>query len=249
MTVNVYWTRSNPGWEDLQKLGFSSSTYMSPMRIEEPISLTKHLDYKNFFGPLVSKCPAVIDDLKNTFVIKSPVDLTLYIENNSFKIDHQELDFAQSFIGEPQGKFGIHQLSFCYNFFSEKSLTITQLPAFYDSNSFTNNTFSISGSFDIGRWYRPSGKPAFIIRPDTKKITIKQGDALLYIKFNTADKIKLIEFDDSEFLSMKERSPEWICGTLKRHTNSIISLSKCYEIFDQYKMRRRVMKTIKNNLI
>ena len=126
---------------------------------------------------------------------------------------------------------------------------LTQLPAFYDSNSFTNNTFSISGSFDIGRWYRPSGKPAFIIRPDSKKITIKQGDALLYVKFNTQDKIKLIEFDDREFIAMKERSPEWVCGTLKRHTNSILSLAKCYDLFDQYKMRRRILKTIKKNTI
>ena len=41
MTVNDYWTRSNPGRGDLEKLGFPTSTYMSPMRIEEPVSLSK----------------------------------------------------------------------------------------------------------------------------------------------------------------------------------------------------------------
>lgn len=247
--VNVYWCRSHPGWQDLQQLGFSTTAYISPMRIAAPQPLIKHLDYKNLLGPLVSQCPAVIDDLKNTYVITSPVDLTLYIENGSFRIDHQTVEFAKSFIGEPQGKFGIHQLSFCYNFISERSLTMTQLPAFYHSNSFTNNTFSISGSFDIARWYRPAAKPAFVIRPTAEKITIKQGDELLYIKFNTASRTKLVEFDDSEFLAKKERSPVYTCATLKRHTNSIISLAKCYQLFDQYAMRQRIMKTVKKNLV
>ncbi len=66
----------------------------------------------------------------------------------------QTIDFAKSFLGNPQGKFGIHQLGLGYLFFSDKSLMATQLPAYYDQNSFTENTFAISASFDIGRWFR-----------------------------------------------------------------------------------------------
>jgi hypothetical protein len=249
MTINVYWTRTNPSFDDLTALGFPTSAYMSPLRIEEPIPLTKHLDYKSFFGPQASRCPAVVDDIKNTFVIKSPVDITIDISPNSFKVENQDLAFAQAFLGEPQGKFGVHQLSLCYNFFSEKSLLLTQLPAYYDTNSFIDNTYTISASFDIGRWYRPAAKPAFVLKDTAKQIVIKQGDPLLYIRFNTQEKVKLIEFDDSEFKSMKEKSPEWICTTLKRQSGNITPLAKCYEYFERYKMRNRILKIIKNNII
>lgn len=249
MTINVYWSRANPSFSDLEGLGFPSSAYMSPLRIEEPAALTKHLNYKEFFGPNVSRCPAIVDDIKNTFVIKSPIDITIDIGNNSFQVHNQDLPFAQSFLGEPQGKFGVHQLSISYNFFSEKSLLITQLPAYYDTNSYIDNTHTISASFDIGKWYRPAGKPAFILKKGVKQIVIKQGDPLLYVKFNTQEKVKLIEFDDTEFRNLKERSPDWVCTTLKRQTESVTPLAKCYELFELYKMRQRILKLIKRNIV
>ena len=249
MTINVYWSRANPGFSELESLGFPSSAYISPLRIEEPVPLTKHLNYKEFFGPSVSRCPAIVDDIKNTFVIKSPVDITIDISKSSFQVTNQDLAFAQAFLGEPQGKFGIHQLSLSYNFFAEKSLLITQLPAYYDSNSYIDNTHTITASFDIGRWYRPAGKPAFILKKDAKQVVIKQGDPLLYVRFNTQEKVKLIEFDDTVFRNLKERSPDWICTTFKRQANSVTPLAKCYELFEMYKMRQRMLKLIKKNLV
>ena len=249
MSITVYWTRCNPGFKDLGASGFATDTYMSPMRYEAPVPLLKHMDYQEFFGPSVSKCPAIVDDIKNTFVIKSPVDITLKISGNKFDVDNQTLPFAQAFLGNPQGKFGIHQLSQSYLFFAEKSLILSQLPAYYEQNNFVDSTFAISASFDIGRWYRPAAKPAFIIKKGVKQITIKQGDPLIYIKFNTSEKVKLVEFDDVEFRNLEERSPEWVCTSLKRQAANIIPLAKCYEFFEQYHMRRRILKLIKNNII
>jgi hypothetical protein len=251
MTINVYWTRSNPGIDDLQRIGFGTDAILSSMRVPEPVPLLKHMDYQEFFGPLVARCPAIVDDLKNIFVIKSPVDLKLHIGmgKSTIKVVNQEMNFAKAFLGESQGKFGIHQLGMGYLFFSEKSLIATQLPAYYESNSFVNNTFSISASFDIGQWYRPSAKPAFIFKPGTTEIDIKEGDPLIYIKFNTQEKIKLIEFDDTEFKRLGDQSPEYICSNLKKQSSFTISLAKCYEYFNQYKMRRRILKLIKNNTV
>jgi len=249
MTVNVYWTRSNPGFKDLQMIGFGPDAMMSPMRLAEPEPLLKHMNYQEFFGPLVSKCPAIVDDLRNIYVIKSPVNLKLHIGRNSIKVENQEINFAKAFLGEAQGKFGIHQLGMGYLFFSEKSLVATQLPAYYESNSFVDNTFSISASFDIGQWFRPAAKPAFIFKPGTTEVDIKEGNPLLYMKFNTTEKIKLIEFDDVEFKQLQERSPEWLCSNLKKQSMASVSLEKSYEYFNQYKMRRRILKLIKNNLV
>ena len=249
MSITVYWTRRNPGFKELESAGFGSDNYMSPMRYHAPVPLLKHIDYREFFGPNVSRCPAIVDDIKNTFVIKSPIDITLKIAGNKFEVEQQTLEFAQSFLGNPQGKFGLHQLALSYLFFAEKSLVLSQLPAYYDQNSFTDSTFTISASFDIGRWYRPAAKPAFIIKKGVKQITIKEGDPLIYIKFNTSEKVNLVEFDDVEFRNLNERSPEWICTAFKRQAVNIVPLAKCYEFFEQYHMRRRILKLIKNNII
>ena len=88
-----------------------------------------------------------------------------------------------------------------------------------------------------------------MIKQDAKTIDIKEGDPLIYYKFNTTEKIKLIEFDDQELQLLNEKSPEWMCSTLKDHTDKVLSLEKCYYYFNQYKMRQRLLKLIKRNII
>lgn len=249
MTVNVYWTRSIPDYAGLMMIGSSPNEYMSPMRLPEPESLLKHIDYKNFFGPTVAQCPAIVDDIKNVYVIRSPVSIKLNIHYNRLDIDHQSVEFGKAFIGPSQGKFGVHQLGFGYLFFAEKNLIASQLPAYYTQNDFTEKTFAISASFDIGQWYRPMAKPAFIFKPGINSIEIKEGDPLIYVKFHTTEKVRLVEFNDIEFQKLDERSPEFACGSLKKQALSVLSLEKCYQYFNNYKMRKRILKLIKGNEI
>ena len=247
MAINVYWCRSMPTIDELISQGSGIDSYISPLRIKAPEPLVKHIDYKEFFGPLVSKCPAVVDELKNIFVIKSPVTIKIEVGNTRLNIAGQSVPFAQAFLGNPQGRFGIMQMSLGYLFFSEKSLMATQLPPYYDDNGYTEKTFSISASYDIGRWFRPVCKPSFIFKPGIKTIEIKEGDALAYFKFNTQEKINLIEFEDTRFNLPTEENPATLCTMLKKQSEGVLSLAKCYEYFEQYKMRRRILKLIKQS--
>ena len=248
MTINVYWTRANLRGEDYKKSGRDESNMVSPLRIFEPVPLLKHIDYKELLGPWASKCPALVDDLRNVYVIKSPFDIKLTLgPNNSAKVENQSPEFGHSFFGDPQGKVGMHQTDLAYLFFAEKSLLLSHLPAFYDFNSFTENTFQVTGSFDIGRWFRAAGKPTFIFKPGKTVIDIKEGDALLYVKFNTTEKVNLIEFDNRELDEMGDLHPSFACINLKEHSTGSMSLKKCYEYFDRFKMRSRVLKIIKRN--
>ena len=61
--IKVYWTRSYPKHEDLMKMGLNPKAMMSGLRIPAPEPVLQHLNYKEFFGPVVSKCPAIVDDL------------------------------------------------------------------------------------------------------------------------------------------------------------------------------------------
>ena len=250
MTINVYWTRCNPGETELRLSGLDGNSMISPLRVEAPVPLLKHMDYKEFFGPAVSRCPAIVDDLKNIFVIKSPVDLKLEVqEDHTMKVVTQSVQFAQSFLGNAQGKMGLHQMALGYLFIAEKSLIATQLPAYYDLNSFTENAFLISASFDIGSWFRVAGKPAFAWKPGARTVDIKEGDALMYFKFNTSEKVRLIEFDDTEHNKQGDWRFDNTCARLKHQGTGIIPLAKCYEYFHQFKLRQRILKMSKKNIV
>ena len=98
--IKVYWTRSYPKHDDLRMLGLNPNAMMSGLRIPAPEPLLQHLDYQTFFGPVVSKCPAIVDDLKNVFVIKSPVDIQIDVDNqvNKLNVLKQERIFKFYFL-------------------------------------------------------------------------------------------------------------------------------------------------------
>ena len=60
------------------------------------------------------------------------------------------------------------------------------------------------------------------------------------------------QYDEEKLLRLQrlnEKSPEWMCSTLKDHTDKVLTLEKCYAYFNQYKMRQRILKLIKRNII
>ncbi len=244
MTINVYWSRSIPDTH-----GAYTHDFISPLRYYPPEPLHKHLNYKEFFGPHVSRCPAVVDELKNTFVIKSPVDITMEFTDGGFRCENQSVSFAQTFFGLPQGTDGLHQMGMGYLMFAEQSLMLTQLPAYYDVNGYTEATVGVSASFDCGRWFRSSCKPTFKLKPGQRRIEIKEGDALAYVKFNTTERINMIEIEDSVLDQMHHKHYVTACVTLKHQATSVISLQKCYEYFDRFKLKDKILKAIKGHEI
>ena len=71
----------------------------------------------------------------------------------------------------------------------------------------------------------------------------------MYIKFNTTEKISLVDFDFNEIQEMKSLNPANACVGLKDNATSLISLERCYQYFEQFKMRQKVLKLIKRNKI
>ena len=141
--IKVYWTRSYIGHEKIKGLGLNTRAMLSALRIPAPEPLMKHMDHQTFFGPEVSRCPSIVDDIKNVFVIKSPMDMKINIDEaqSRVNIEKQSPDFAQLFLGNPQGKWGLHQVgAMGYLFFADKNLMINQLPAYYDNNDYTAKT-------------------------------------------------------------------------------------------------------------
>jgi hypothetical protein len=239
--MKVYWCKAPET--------INSPGYISEMRYGAPEPLIKHLDVKRFLGDMAYRCTPVTGEMKNTVVIKAPVDITINIlPDGNWDIQGQNAEFIQHFFGPPQGKRGLHQMAFSYYFFSEKSLEATQLPAYYDLNSFTKNTRILSATFDISKWFH-LWKPTFQINDDCRQLTIREGDPLMYIRFNANEKLQLVEFDDVEFRRMAEKHPSYICSTLHKHTFGVVTLQKLYDYFTNSNMNKRIMKIIKRNLV
>ena len=221
--IKVYWTRAIAP-------GSGERHFISPLRFQEPIFLNKDYDYKEFLGPELLHCPGIVEEMTKTVVIKSPVTVDLeYADDQNLKIHRQDPAFGQIFFGQPQGKNGIHQLGFGYIFFADKPLMATNLPAYYHDNGYTRNVDAICGSYDIGRWFRPGVRPLFQKKPGTKNININEGDALMYVKFNTEEKIELVEFDAHELDQLGFHSPINACITLKNQLPPT-PLNKAYVI-------------------
>jgi hypothetical protein len=231
MAIIVYWTLFEEEW----------------IRAEEPESVYKKListKRPSENSPLaeISKCPSIYHELKNTFGLKSVYEyefsLTqegLYSKNgNKFFEDHLMVrDFNNKF-------FSLLQR---YLFFTEeKSLGMTAyLSPFLENNPVSQNTYSIPGNFDIGKWFR-NIEMNFFMKDGVTDFKISEGDIYTYIKFDTDEKIIFKKFVPNDNLKF------YIKGVWSSTDNGSTGKS----LGDFYKMlnfKKQVIKEIKKCLV
>lgn len=244
--IEVYWT---PMLSNIPNHLVSELNYFDPER------LSKSIDPKNYFGPVLSQCPSVVEELKNTFVIRSPIQFNASFDFENLNIQTTmkslPMEFLADYLDDPN-PYGVHQVKYPgYLFFTEhEGLTITQLPAYYHENNFTANVLGLSGTFDISNWSRPV-RPAFKFKKGKNLLDLQMGDAMCYFKFNTDQKIKLIRFDGSKLLDEDSTKSLLVnCVAFKNHRRKEFvpkTLYECYEAFKRGRYRKRMMKYINDH--
>lgn len=207
----VFWTIPDYDFNELQFVFF------------EPESLFKHLQDTRK-GTVYLKCPAFQDYIKNTFVIKAPLDLEISVNRKKGTID---------VVGIPQeyGKFIINRIDEfeptnpyvisifpVYLFYSNDNIHLESMPATMELNDSISNTMLIPGTYNISKWIRPIDF-SFEVKDDTQKIKFKRGDVLFYVKFRTDDdsKVELERTQMTEELNVAMRS----CFNMKRAIKSL----------------------------
>jgi len=149
---------------------------------------------------LYFKCPAYTDYHQNTFIIRSPLDLTITTELNHetkekfVKIKEYDQDFFDKYIYIRECNYDTPTLltfNLQYLFYSEDEECRLELlhPSDHKSD-FSNKVSVIPGAFDIAKWYRPV-ECAFSIPEHETTISIKRGDPLYYVRIVTDKKVKL----------------------------------------------------------
>jgi len=240
--LKIYWTPYNKGIDSFTDVNDD----LSFLRFHPPEPLAKHIDLQSFFGH-ASRCPAITDEVKSTYVIKSPLDFGIDLDYEKtvirFKQENYGEEFCKKMIGAPTTD-KVHQLKYpSYIFFCPESLVMTSMPAYYHRNSFTQNVMVFSASYNISNWVRII-KPAFKFQ--TSKFEIERDDILMYIKFNTNRPIKLIPFDsdNDEIRKIMEA-----CVNFKMYKEKWYvpdKLEQCYEAFNNYNLKRKMLKLVEN---
>jgi hypothetical protein len=227
--------------------------FVSELKYYEPSTVYKDLNAKEFFGLGASLCPAIVDETKNTFTAKSPIDFHIKLDYERQELVSKydvEPNFLMNYIGQPNPE-GVYQLDHpCFLFFSEKPLTMTQLPPYYSESQFSSATMGIAGTYNIASWIRPV-RPAFKFKKNARELDIKQGDTLCYFKFNTTEKVKLVRFDSAKLFESKTGPVMQCLGfkNLKAKRFLPTPLAECYEAFENARYRSKVLKLIKENKV
>jgi hypothetical protein len=144
-----------------------------------------------------TRCPAFTQYYKNTYVIKSPIDIEFIYDPVSklLRISPQNQAFYEANIEHRGAIIGEHDdflMSLVLNFLfiSDKDCDIELLPCLMHKSEFVDSTRIVVGTFNINKWYRPIELP-FEFKNSAQPIKVKRGDALAYVRFLPKDNAKI----------------------------------------------------------
>ena len=226
--INLYWATDdryyNPLIDTVPERLISS---------KEWVSLGEAGGYK--------KCYSGIHFNKNVFVVRSPFSFEFeQFDDGTYRVNNHDQNWFNQYIVLQGSSDNVIQFLFKEYIFADKSVNMTQLPCYISKNNFTESSILLPGTYDVNKWFRPINC-GFV---QTKKyITIKEGDPLYYLKFDTDEPIKVIPFKLNE--KVKEVSRHCMDVKLRKEGKNLAYL---YDKFTN-KMQKTVLKEIKNSLL
>ena len=236
----VYWAP----WDQKDMLDEMFLGYSEPVNVLQQLQskINKENKMDNFLS-----CPAFKNVHKNTFMLKSPtnIDVTFtdkYIKNNipsHIPFNERTLVYKQpTLLGARTVRAAANWIFFC-----EESLEMESMHPFMHNTPVSNQGFYVPGAFNISQWFRPL-EYAFQMWEGCDYFKINYEDPLMYVRFNTLEKVELKKFDlTPELLSMSMK-----CVRLKSYVRQR-NLQKLYNIFTESKMHKQILKEIKTNLM
>lgn len=186
-TVDVFWT-VKPSSQHPMEL---------PMLMLDPEPALPHIMSGRAKNTEYLRCPAFAEFFKNTYVVRSPIDLEFHVNKDGFLESAGTPDWMLGSFACLSGSRDIdtyitYQLDMTpYVFFSKKRVRIQQLPAFMEPEGFLRNVRPVVGIFDISKWFRPLSF-GFEVADTSVPIIIKRGDPLFYVKFHADNDAKVV---------------------------------------------------------
>jgi len=197
---------------------------------------------------IIFKCPAFQRSLANTFVYKSPYDLEVYYDEQGryrLRLPTAELndDHTEPAIDTTTGREDNHAIQLFTGKSNKFLFATTSCELTIEQPYFHNKEHTIlSGTFNIGKWFRPI-HPA-LINLEKKNVSIKRGDALLYLKFPKDVKIEIRR----TYLGPRGFNLSMGCGGYKIY-DRLAPLEKLYKYFEEMAPRKNLIRELEENRI
>ena len=228
-SINVYWSY-HPDSIPLNILSIPPKLVINDIK--------DHISSDPDLSPYL-KCPAFTNEFKNTYVIKSPLDFDINIDQRNHNQILPEGQPPYPRINCRSFKNKVYDIDISTLFFSEEDLEISLIPSSLHINNFTTYAKPFPGKFNIGKWFRPLMPTSKLILPHIK---VKRGEVLFYIKFNTDKKIKFINFEFNKEIHKIAQE----CSYLKSYKSGYL-FKDIYNMFTQIGYHKKLLKEIKKN--
>lgn len=219
MAVTVKWlpVNKNPDTNNLDMINcWSEVAFFDPEPVFKDI-VNNRPGQQSFL-----QCPAVSDFFENTFLIRSPVDLTLGINpyTKEWGSPNQgELFFKTMVLLRPwqsvNGPGMVMTFHTSYVFLADQDVLVETMPAFMHLCDSNKKVQFIPGTFNIHKWIRPVDFSGELLNPK-EPLVIKRGDPLFYVRLTTPckdvvnlsrvdniDEIKKVHYAISAMTSVK----------------------------------------------
>jgi hypothetical protein len=195
------------------------------------------------FGTGYHQCSALHELIDNTYVVKSPFDASITLDETGSVIQSGER------FGWFADRSGSIQNAFCvdfdlsYYFFCEEQLEVSITPPYMHQTNQPEYGFISSVKWDISSWFR-----GFILIyqlwEGKNKVYFYENEPLAYLHFHTDRRIIFKEFSlNEEILNIANA-----CGKHKFIMN-FEPMAKLYKRFNQTSIKKRLTKAIKDNII
>lgn len=236
--MDVYWSTVYPSdvYADYNML-YREPRPLLPELVPERGSENPH----DFFA-----CPAFHLHSQNTFVVRSALGARVAIRPDGFApMDEASRLTVQLFSYMHPTRRGYRTLLFDHRmlFFSPAPLKLYTYPAYMHRTEVQTNLCYVPAAYDIGKWLRPL-QGTYEVPESVASIQIREDDPLYYVRFDTAEKVRLRRFQAVPELQAITHG----CVHYKLFRPQS-SLERVYAAFTGTKLERRVLKLIRENLL
>lgn len=229
MSTVINWTTA-----PFTKGAFAARRFELEIIFQEPKNLFRLLRASREKSEYL-KCHALIDQLKNTYIITAPLDMVIRYDRDKswLSIDGIDQKLYDDNVLNRGTQFSENDpvLISCfprYIFYSDSPVKMSVWPTPLLGE--VENTRVVVGGFDISKWIRPIDW-TFEIVDDKKEVVIKQGDPLFAVHFAASDDsavvLNRVPFTEDIYnVSMG-------CSRVKSLIKNL-PLKKCYELADSF---------------
>lgn len=231
--LTVYW--ANLSSKELQQ--------RTNLLMPQPKMLISEL-FKNRYDndKTYNRCPANKMTLRNTYYTEFPFDIDVQFDENDIPHGVREDWFIprqRHFVDRVTAELDIGWFFFC-----ESPLVIEMTPPYAHKTTAQKYANMTTGSFDISTWFRPL-MSTHLLWSDETRFVATEKDPMIYIRFMTDQKIRLVQFE----LTQKLIDISIACASHPNTYRPHLPLADRYEKFQKAKMHKTVLREIQQNLM